>query len=92
MGLVNGGGELGQPKSRHDVGHPGHPSAKEALTQGFAVRLSGQHRREHRVGVVYKLVRQVSVQQRLDAWGGRARVEQVLPKGVHHLLVTEALE
>ena len=55
-----------------------------------AVGLVGDAQHRGRVGVVDVVVRQEGVQQGLDRWVGRHRVEQIGALHPHHVLVAEA--
>ncbi len=85
-------GLLGQVEARHDVGHERRASAIDLAADLVAVGLVGDREHRVRVGVVDKLVRQEGMQQGLDRWVGRRRIEQIAPLHVDHVLVAQLAE
>ena len=89
--VVNFGGLLGEPETRHQVRHETEPAVIDLRADRGPVRLVGKAQHRRRVGVIHEFMRQERVQQGLDRRVRRSGVDQQRPLDANHVRVGERL-
>ena len=92
MAIGDIGGRLGQGEAGHDVGNQRHGLAEDFGAAPFAVRLIGDRQHRRGMAVIDVCMGQEGVQQGLDGWVGRARIQQVEALAIDHVLVAQAIQ
>ena len=92
VALEDRGGGFRKLEAGHDVRHKAHTATENPRADGLGVRQAGNRGRRDRMGMIDELMRQIGVQKRFDRRIGSARIEQILPLRIDHLLVGEGVE
>ena len=89
IGLIHIRSLLRESKTRHDVFDQSDAAIIKLSADGCAIRLVDKAQDGIGMSVVDIFVRQKGMQQSLDRWSGRHRIEEIFALKPNHLLVAE---